>query len=388
MKIAVIGKTNVGKSSFFAAATLIDVEISNRIFTTIKPNTGITYVRTPCACKALHVQCSPRNSKCVGGTRLVPIELTDVAGLVPDAHLGKGLGNQFLSDALSADALIHVIDLSGSTDIQGNPVPAGTHDPLDDIKFLEKEIDYWLLDLIKRSQFSYRVDAKGKQLVELIHKQLTGLGFAYEDVEYAINTQGIMQKSSDDELLHFLHTLRSKAKPMLVAGNKADIATAEKNFTALKNKNNIIACSASAELALRKAQQKEKINYLPGSASFEIIAELTEKEKNGLEYIRKNVLEKYGSTGIQQCIEKAVFELLEMIVVYPVENEHKFSDKKNNVLPDCFLLRKGSTAKDLAYKVHKDIGDHFISAVDCKTGKLVGNKPLANGDVISIKAGK
>lgn len=386
MKIGLIGKTNCGKSTFFSAATLIDVEISNRIFTTIKPNTGIAYVRTKCPCNDLHVTCAPRNSRCVQGTRLVPVELTDVAGLVPDAHTGKGLGNQFLSDALGADALIQIIDLSGSTDINGSPIPAGTHDPQEDIAFLEKEVDYWLLGIIKKSNFSYRVDAKGKQLIELIHKQLTGLGFAYEDVEYAVNTRNIEQKSSDSELLAFLHELRKKAKPMLIAGNKIDTQSAEKNYEKLKN--SVMPCSAEAELALRRAGEKGKIKYLPGSADFEIISELSDKEKDVLDYIDKNVLKKYGSTGVQRCIEKTVFELLDMIVVYPVENEHKFSDKKNNVLPDAFLLKRGSTAKDLAYKVHKDIGDHFISAVDCRSGKLVGNKPIANGDVISIKSGK
>ena len=92
MKIGLIGKTNVGKSTMFAAATLIDVEISNRVFTTIKPNTGISSVRAQCPCKALKVTCNPRNSRCVDGTRLISVELTDVAGLVPDAHLLHSLG--------------------------------------------------------------------------------------------------------------------------------------------------------------------------------------------------------------------------------------------------------------------------------------------------------
>ena len=387
MKIGLIGKTNVGKSTMFAAATLIDVEISNRVFTTIKPNTGISSVRAQCPCKALKVTCNPRNSRCVDGTRLISVELTDVAGLVPDAHLGKGLGNQFLSDALSADALIHVVDAAGATDLQGSPVTPGSHDPRDDIAFLEKEIDYWLLGIVKKAQFSHRMDARGKALVELVHKQLTGLGFRYDDVEYAMNVRGILQASTDDALLAFLKALREKAKPMLIAGNKCDLPAAQKNVETMSDAR-FVPCSAEAELALRRAQQKGKISYQAGDSHFEIVSTLTDKEKQVLAYIDEHVLRRFGSTGVQQCVEKAVYDLLQMIVVYPVENEHKFSDKKGAVLPDAHLLPRGSSARDLAYKIHKDIGDHFISAVDCKTGKLVGNKPLSDGDVISIKAGK
>jgi hypothetical protein len=149
MKIGVVGKTNVGKSTFFSAATMVDVDISNRIFTTIKPNVGVSYARTNCAEKELGLKCSPRNSKCENGVRLIPISLVDVAGLVPDAHLGKGLGNQFLSDLMEAEGLIHVLDLSGTTDAGGNPTSG--YDPEKDILFLEKEIDYWIEAILKKN---------------------------------------------------------------------------------------------------------------------------------------------------------------------------------------------------------------------------------------------
>ena len=140
MLIGVVGKSNTGKTTFFSAATLVDAEISNRIFTTIQPNKGVAYVRSKCPCKELDMKCSPRNSKCADGTRLVPVKLVDVAGLVPDAHKGRGLGNQFLSDIMEASAIIHVVDISGSTDSSGNPVPAGTHNPEEDIEFFVREI--------------------------------------------------------------------------------------------------------------------------------------------------------------------------------------------------------------------------------------------------------
>src|SRR2546428_9611000 len=113
MEIGLVGKTNVGKSSFFKAATMIDVEISDRTFVTIKPNIGITHVSTKCVCEELKLKCNPRNSQCINHTRLIPVKLLDVAALVPGAHEGRGLGNQFLNDLIPANILIHVVDISG-----------------------------------------------------------------------------------------------------------------------------------------------------------------------------------------------------------------------------------------------------------------------------------
>jgi ribosome-binding ATPase YchF (GTP1/OBG family) len=386
MKIGVVGKTNVGKSTFFSAATHVDAEISNRIFTTIKPNKGAAYVRTQCPCAELNVKCNPQNSKCIDGTRLVPIELIDIAGLVPGAHEGKGLGNQFLSDIMEASALIHVVDVSGSTDENGNPVAPGTRNPEDDIEFLEKEIDYWILSIIKKLRLSYRVDAK--DIVPVIYKQLSGLNIKEEDVKQAANKTGITQKSSDDEMLKFISILRKKSKPMVIAANKIDVEPlAPHNYEKIKSPN-VIACSAEAELALRRAADNDIIEYVPGAGDFKIIGNIDEKKRHALNFIRK-ILDKYGSTGVQQCIDKAVFSLLNMIIVYPVADAHRYTDKKGNILPDAYLLPKGSTAIDLAYAVHEDIGKKFIAATDCRTGKNIGaSHPLQNGDIVSIKSGR
>jgi ribosome-binding ATPase len=392
MLIGVVGKSNVGKTTFFSAATLVDAEISNRIFTTIEPNKGVTYVRTPCPCAQLKTRCSPRNSKCVNGVRFVPVRMVDVAGLVPDAHRGKGLGNQFLSDIMEADALIHVVDIAGATDESGNPVAPGTRDPKEDIKFLEEEIDYWILGIVKKnfSTSARRMEAARENFSEMLHHQLTGLGIKLHDVEEAVLKTGITPQSDDFALLEFIEILRKRSKPILLAANKIDILDANKNFERIRDIGyNLFACSAAAELALRKASEKGVIKYMPGDSDFEIVGEADEKQKTALDFIRKNILQKYGSTGIQNVIDSAVFKTLELIVVYPVENEHKLSDKKGNVLPDAFLIKKGSKAVDLAYKVHEDIGKNFIAAIDAKTGRqLSSDYELKNGDIISIRAGK
>ena len=124
MLIGIIGKSNVGKSTFFNAVTDLSVQTANYPFTTIEPNVGVAYVRIECICKEFEVQDNPVHSVCIDGIRFIPVKVIDIAGLVPGAHLGKGIGNKFLDDSRQADALIHVVDASGSTDSEGRPVAA------------------------------------------------------------------------------------------------------------------------------------------------------------------------------------------------------------------------------------------------------------------------
>ena len=154
MQIGLVGKPSSGKSSFFKAATMINVQIADYPFTTIKPNTGMGYVTTECVCKKYGVKCNPNNSLCVDGIRFVPVKLIDVAGLVPDAHLGKGMGNQFLDDLRQADCLIHVVDCSGLTDAEGKQTK--DHNPCEDVRFLEREIDLWFIKIIERALEKYK----------------------------------------------------------------------------------------------------------------------------------------------------------------------------------------------------------------------------------------
>ena len=384
MEIALAGKTNVGKTTFFAASTLVDAEISNRTFTTIKPNIGISYVVIDCVCKEFNTDCK----KCINGKRPVPIKLVDIAGLVPDAHLGKGLGNQFLSDIMQCDALIHVIDISGSTDIHGNQCSPGSHNPKEDIDFFEKEIDYWLLGILKKNWDKIR---KEQNFYDGLYKALSGLKISEDKTKSLTEKFSVNRDSSDEVLLNLVKEIRKETKPMIIAANKIDIPEAQEILNKVKNdiSYRIVPCSADSELALRKATKLGLVDYNPGENEFKIKENVDERKKNALEKIRKNILDKYGSTGVQKCLDSAVFDLLDMIVVFPVENIEKFSDKQGNVLPDALLIRKGSTALDLAYKIHEDIGKKFIAATDVRTHKNVSAKhELKHRDVISIKAGR
>ncbi len=377
MKIAVVGKPSSGKSTFFSAATLVDVPIAAYPFTTIKPNIGVTYASYECVHRELNVKCNPRNSKCFNGKRFIPINLIDVAGLVPEAHLGKGLGNQFLSDLMDAKGLIHVVDLSGLTNEKGEPTK--NHDPEKDILFLEKEIDYWIKGILEKNWKNIERKVKtGKELYQVVYEQLSGLGISEDAVKRII-------KQGYDDLLDLATKIRKENKPIILAGNKIDLKEAQENYENLKQKYEIIPVSAEAELALRKAAKAGLIEYYPGENDFKILKKLNPKQEEALERIRKEVLEKYGSTGVQEVINKLVFEKLGYFPVYPVEDENKYSDKEGNVLPDVFLMEKGSTALDLAFKVHSEIGEKFLGAINAKTKRKVGKDyELQPNDVIKI----
>ncbi|MEM5853730.1 MAG: redox-regulated ATPase YchF [Candidatus Aenigmatarchaeota archaeon] len=380
MLIGICGKTNVGKSSFFKAATLIDVEISNRKFVTINPNIGISYVTVDCVCKEFDVECNPKSGFCKKGKRFIPVKLIDVAGLIPGAHLGKGLGNKFLDSLRQASALIHVVDASGLTDEEGNPTKG--YDPCFDVKFVQEEIDLWFSDVIKRALVKIEKVQSKDELIEILTKQLSGLEVNKQQIETAL------QKSSVSDVEKFARIVRKISKPMLIAANKMDLPEAQENFEKLKKEFSdliIVPTSADYEIALKKASQAGLIDYLPGNG-FEILdkSKLNEAQLRALEKIGEFV-KKYGSTGVQDCLNKVIFDLLGYIVVYPVEDENKLCDKHGNILPDAFLMPKGSTALDLAYKIHTEIGENFICAIDVRKRRKVGKDYLLeNGDVIKI----
>lgn len=395
MLIGIVGKPSCGKSTFFKAATLAEVDIANYPFTTIKPNHAVGYVRVECACTHFGVTCNPRMGYCTQGIRFVPIDLLDVAGLIPGAHKGEGLGLQFMNDLNPADLLVHVIDISGSINEKGEPVEKGSYDPLNDVRFLEQELDYWYLGILKKGweKLARQIMQEKSSVSKVLAKQLSGLGVDEKMVEAAIGS--LPEKCTEwteEQLLGLASSLRKMTKPIIIAANKIDVPGAEKNLERLRQEYPdyvVVPCSAESELALKEAAKHELIKYVPGSDSYEVISdELNDKQKQALDFIRKSMLEQFKSTGVQEVLDKAVFDVLKMIAIFP-GGVNKLEDKDGNRLPDCFLIPEASTALDFAFKVHTDLGKNFIRAIDVKTKRTVGkDHVLKNLDVIEIISDK
>ena len=383
--IALAGKPNCGKSTFFKSLTLANVEIANYPFTTIDANKGVAYVRSKCPCKELGV--SDTCTQCVDGVRFTPVELLDVAGLVPDAHLGRGLGNQFLDNLREADAIIQVVDASGSTDAEGNPVDVGTRNPKEDVEFLRYEFAMWMAGIIQKHLPRLVRQAQNREpvLIDLLGGALAGLRISPVEIREAVDECGInLAKATEEEIAELAAVLLRVSKPMIIAANKADQAS-EENLAALKEMG-AVPTIAAGELALKSAASAKLLSYLPGDSSFAPVegAKLSAPQVKALTMIAEN-MKKLGNTGVQETLNRGVFDELGMIIVYPVEDEGKYCNAKGVVLPDALLLPKGTTPRDLAFRIHTDIGNGFLYAVDAKSKmRIKDSAELKMGDVIKI----
>ncbi len=398
--VGIVGKPSCGKTSFTNAACMTDFKVGSYPFTTIEANVGVTHVRTTCACADFDVEDDPQNSICVDRVRLVPIKLIDVAGLVPGAHEGRGMGNQFLDDLRQADVLIHIVDASGALDAEGQEVDAGSHDPVDDVKFLEEELVEWMLSIVQKDwrRITGRVRSEGAKLEELLLDKLSGLKITRVHILKAMRSSGLkaelVDKWTDEETKLFVQTLQKIAKPIIIAANKIDRPGAEDNLERLQKEFPdylVVPVSALAEKVLKDLDQKGVIKYIPGDEDFEILTpdSLNENELAQLEKIRNQILKKFGGSGVQNILNKAVFEYLHMITIYPVHDANSLTDGDGNVLPDVYLVPEGTTAKEFAGHIHTDLMESFIHGIDARTKMRISDKhELKDRDVIKIVSAK
>ncbi len=393
--VGIVGKPSSGKTTFLNALCGTSAKTADYPFTTIQPNQGVGFVTTPCVCKELNVTCNPRNSECVDKVRKIPVKIIDVAGLVPGAYEGRGMGNQFLSDLAQADILIHVVDSSGSLNEEGEVVDPGSHDPMKDVKFLENEIAQWIAGILKKdwNRAVRRAETERRNIADFITEKLTGLKVTKIHILSALNSLNLdpaaVKTWSDEDVVHLCQETQRIGKPIIIAANKIDRPTAKENYERMGNElgDIVVPTSALTDIVLRNLVKQEKVEYTSETGYLSTTDKLSSKEVEIITKIKKEILEPYHTTGIYETLNKAIFNVLELLPVYPVADVSHFSDQDGKVLPDVFLVKKGTSVKELAGIVHQDLFKHFLYGIDARSNRKLSEKHEVNfSDVIRIVA--
>lgn len=358
----------------------------------------------------LQDRCRPNYGSCVNGKRSVPIELLDVAGLVPGAHEGKGLGNKFLDDLRHADALIHVVDVSGTTDAEGKATRG--YDPSVDIEWLRGEIVRWIQGNLmeKWGSIKRRHVAVKASAVDTLQAQFSGYGSTSALVARVLDKLQLkepLEEWSNETILKVVNAFTDEKFPTVLALNKIDHPDADRNIAKIAKQqpaDRIVLCSAISEVFLRKLAKQGYIKYKEGSEYLDTredlieqgdpdgggLKEMDDKLKQRIENLKDMVLYRFGSTGVVQVLTRAA-ELLGLVPVFPVKNIHTYGSGASGstaVFRDCVLVKKGSTVADVARKI---MGDAPIAFIEGDGGRRVAEDQVVSpgkNDILSFHVGR
>lgn len=387
VKIGLVGKPNAGKSTLFSAICSTSAEIGAYPFTTIKPNVGASFIQMECPHVQFGKQCNPNFGTCDNGKRLIPVEIIDIPGLIEGASTGKGMGNEFLENIKEAIAIIQVYDASGHSSMDGTILEKSETDPVDELRAVREELISWVTGKLSDGwdRFSKRADLSGEPFEKSLLKKVSSIGLGQEDLRIISTLSDFREKLEDwdeSDFRKFAEVLFTGLKTIVSVGNKVDLLSEGEIENLLERVPDTFLISAEYELTLSKALSNGYISST--DPPFEITHELTEKQRAGIDHISEFFSMKH-ITRTRELLTTIVLDVLNRIVVYPVYDETHWTDKEGNVLPDAFIMKSGSTALDLAYRIHTDIGEGFIRAIDARTKRTVGKShELKNGDVIKI----
>lgn len=391
--IALVGKPSLGKSTTLNSLTDANAKVGAFPFTTIDPNKATGYLEVDCACSRFKKQalCKPNYGYCRDGKRGVPIMLLDVAGLVPNAHLGRGLGNKFLGDLTEADCLIHIVDVSGTTNAEGKATRG--YDPIHDIEWLQDEIFRWILGNLteKWGSIARRHVATRLTTLETLRQQLGGYSANKQLIGRALDLlPGLapLQDWDNDTIEKVVRTFMEVKFPTVLSLNKMDHPDADKNVSKIILQHPKLKCvltSSITEVFLRKLAAQNYIKYDLGTEFVDTIDDLgpesglkplDDKLRNRIENIRDLVLYRFGLTGVVQLLQAAA-DLLDLVPVYPVRNINNFGGLSgDSVFRDCVLVKRGTAVISVARKI---MGDVTIAAIEG-----VGGTRVAEEDTVDV----
>lgn len=388
VSIGLVGKPNAGKSTLFSAICEKESEIGNYPFTTTSANSGISYMEVQCPHTIIGKECNPNFGFCVNGRRSIPVEIIDVPGLIEGASSGKGMGNQFLESLRDSMAVLQIFDSSGTSSADGTIMPEKVSSPDREIEQIRKELYNWIIEKMRDGweRFARRADQSGEPMEMSLLRKVSFIGLNASQIKKMAGMPfpSRLETWSDSEFLLFAEWIFRAIKPLIPVGNKADLLKPGERREIIRRIPGSYLISAEYELAANRALKNGYL--LHDNNSYRISEKVNNRQRDALvsiiEFFNDNII-----TRTSALINTMIREKLHMITVYPVADETHWTDKNGNVLPDAYLVPAGTTAVELAFLVHTDIGANFIRAMDCKTKRIIGrDHELNNGDVIKIIA--